>query len=199
MEDYMHGKTYGDQKLSVVQAAAKVVQQFGFGKTTMDDIAKALHMGKSSLYHYFTSKEDIFLEVFKNEVAELRDEFLKAIEAERTQEGKLRAYILKRTEMYRRKLNQHMEFIEATTERYELLLRIHEMFDPDEIRIISGILEQGVAEGRFSIRDIPMTATVMVTAFRAFEYPFSVAQQTVDTEKTLDSLLEVVFQGLLTR
>ena len=195
----MHGKTYEDQKASVVQGAALVIQQFGFGKTTMNDIARALHMGKSSLYHYFTSKEDIFLEVFKNEVAELRDEFLRAIDAERTPEGKIRAYILKRTEMYRRKLDQHMEFIEATTERYELLLKIHQMFDPDEIHIISGILQQGVSEGRFSIRDIPTTATAMVTAFRAFEYPFSAALQPADTEKTLDSLLEVVFQGLLRR
>jgi len=195
----MHGKTYDEQKQSVVQAATVVVQQFGFEKTTMNDIAKALRMGKSSLYHYFTSKEDIFFEVFKNEVAELREEFLKAIEAEQNPEGKLRAYILKRTEMYRRKVNQHMEFIEATTERYELLLRIHEMFDPDEIRIISGILEQGLAEGRFSIRDVPMAATVMVTAFRAFEYPISAVTPPADVEKTLDSLLEVVFQGLLTR
>jgi len=195
----LRGKTYEDQKASVVQAAAQVIQQFGFEKTTMDDIARALRMGKSSLYHYFTSKEDIFLEVFKNEVAELRDEFLKAIEAERTPEGKIRAYILKRTEMYRRKVNQHMEFIEATTERYELLLRIHEMFDPDEIRIISGILEEGVAQGRFSIPDVPMTATVMVTAFRAFEYPISSAIQPAETEKTLDSLLDVVFRGLLRR
>jgi AcrR family transcriptional regulator len=195
----MYGKTYEEQKASVVQAAIKVIQQFGFEKTTMNDIAKALRMGKSSLYHYFTNKENIFLEVFKNEVAELRGEFLKAIEAQQTPEGKLRAYILKRTEMYERKVKQHMEFIEATTERYELLLRIHEMFDPDEIRIISGILEQGVAEGRFSIQDVPMAATVMVTAFRAFEYPISAVTPPADVEKTLDSLLEVVFQGLLTR
>jgi AcrR family transcriptional regulator len=195
----MHGKTYDDQKASVVQAAIRVIQQFGFAKTTMNDIARALHMGKSSLYHYFTKKEDIFLEVFKIEVAGLKDEFLKAIEVEQTPEGKLRAYILTRTEMYRRKVKQHMEVMEATTERYELLLKIHEMFDPDEIRIISGILEQGVAEGRFSIRDIPMTAAVMVTAFRAFEYPISAPPQPDDTEETLDSLLEVLFQGLLRR
>ncbi|HET6451425.1 MAG TPA: TetR/AcrR family transcriptional regulator [Spirochaetia bacterium] len=195
----MYGKTYDDQKASVVQAAVKVIQQFGFGKTTMSDIAKALRMGKSSLYHYFTSKEDIFLEVFKTEVGELREEFLKAIEAEPTPEGKLRAYILKRTEIYRRKVNQHLAFMEATTERYELLLRIHQMFDPDEVRIISQILQQGVTEGRFAIQDIPVTATVMVTAFRAFEYPLSATPQPYDTEQTLDSLLGVVFNGLLKR
>ena len=195
----MYGKTYDEQRNSVVQAAVRVIQQFGFGKTTMNDIARALRMGKSSLYHYFRSKEDIFLEVFKNEVAGLQGEFLKAIEAEHTPEGKLRAYILKRTEMYRRKVDQHMEFMEATTERYELLLKIHEIFDPEEIRIISGILQQGVAEGRFSIHDIPMTATVMVTAFRAFEYPLSAALPPAETERTVDFMLEIVFHGLLTR
>ena len=137
----MHDKTYEKLKTSVVQAAAGVIRQFGIQKTTMNDIAKALHMSKSYLYHYFTRKEDIFLEVFRTEVSELRGEFLKAIEAEPTPEGKLRAYILTRTEMYRRKLKQHMEFLEATAERYDLLLRIHAMFDADEMGIISGILE----------------------------------------------------------
>ena len=128
----MHGKTYEDQKASVVQAAALVIKQFGFGKTTMNDIAQALHLGKSSLYHYFQSKEDIFVEVFKTKVAELRGEFLKAIDAEPTPEGKIRAYILKRTEMLRRKLTEHMEVVEDTPERYDLLLRIHEIFDEEE-------------------------------------------------------------------
>src|SRR5271157_2062757 len=123
----MRDRTYDEQKTSVVLAAAAVIRQFGFEKTTMGDIAKALHMGKSSLYHYFSTKEDIFLEVFKNEVDELREEFLRAIEAEKTPEAKFRAYILTRTEMFRRKLNQHMEFIEATAERYDFLLKIHQM------------------------------------------------------------------------
>ena len=195
----MRDKTYEDQKMSVVQAAAQVIQQFGFVKTSMGDIAKALHMGKSSLYYYFTSKEDIFLEVLKKEVEELRGEFLRAVEVEPTPERKFRAYILKRTEMFRRKLNQHMEFVEATAERYELLLRIHQMFDQEEIRIISGILDQGVAEGRFSIPDVHTASVVIVTAFRAFEYPFSLSAGPSEIEKNLDSLLEVVFKGILRR
>jgi len=195
----MRDKTYEEQKMSVVQAAAAVVRQFGFEKTTMGDIAKALNMGKSSLYHYFSNKEDIFVEVFKTEVAELREDFLRAIDAEKTPEAKFRAYILTRTEMFRRKLHQHMEFIEATAERYELLLRIHQIFDQDEIRIISGILEQGVTEGRFSIPNVHTTAVVIVTAFRAFEYPFPLTSTPSETERVLDLLLEVVFKGILRR
>ncbi len=195
----MKGKTYEDQKTAVVQAAALVIQQFGFEKTTMNDIARALRMGKSSLYHYFTSKEDIFVEVFKNEVAELRGEFLRAIEAEPSPEAKIKAYIVKRTEMLRRKLKQHMEVVEATSERYDLLLRIHEIFDEDEIRIISGILEQGNAEGRFAVKDVRTTSTALVVAFRAFEYPFSKALEPSELDAHLDSLLDVMLHGLLKR
>ena len=192
----MHDKTYQKLKTSVIQAAAGVIRQFGIQKTTMSDIAKALHMSKSSLYHYFTRKEDIFLEVFRTEVSELRGEFLKAIEAEPTPEGKLRAYILTRTEMYRRKLKQHMEFLEATAERYDLLLRIHAMFDADEMSIISKILEQGNAQGRFAVGDVQTVAMVMVIAFRAFEYPFSADVQPTELDRHLDSLLAVIFNGL---
>ena len=195
----MHGKTYEDLKASVVQAAAVVIQQFGLAKTTMSDIASALHMGKSSLYHYFTSKEDIFLEVLRSEVAGLRGEFMKAIDAEPTPEGKLRAYILTRTDMYRRKLKQHMEFVEATSERYELLLRIHQMFDQEEIRIISGIIEQGNAEGRFAVRNPHAAAKAMVIAFRAFEYPDTVNQELTELDQNPDSLMDIIFYGLLKR
>jgi hypothetical protein len=72
------------------------------------------------------------------------------------------------------------------------------MFDQDEIRIISGILDQGVAEGRFSIPDVHTAAVVIVTAFRDFEYPFSLSAGSPEIE-TLDSLLEVVFKGILRR
>jgi AcrR family transcriptional regulator len=195
----MHGKTYDDLKTSVVQAAARVIQQFGLEKTTMTDIAKALRMGKSSLYHYFTSKEDIFVEVLRYEVMEIQAEFLKAIQAEPTPEGKIRAYIQKRTEILRQKLKQHMAFIEATPERYDLLLRIHELFDEDEIRIISGILEEGNASGRFAVSDVRTTATAIVIAFRAFEYPFSAALETGELDRNVDSLLDVFFNGLLKR
>jgi AcrR family transcriptional regulator len=189
-------KTRESQRQQVVDAAAAVIRQFGFDKTTMGDIARALGLGKSSLYHYFPTKESIFVEVVRSEIESLRSEFMRAIEAEATPEGKLRAYILKRTEMLARKLREHMEFLEATSERYDLLLKIHEIYDQDEVRIISSIIEQGVAEGQFTIADARTTAEAVVTAFRAFEYPF---YADVHPQRAMESLLDVLFLGILKR
>jgi AcrR family transcriptional regulator len=189
-------KTKEALRLQVVQAATAVIRQFGFYKTTMNDIARALGLGKSSLYHYFPTKESIFVEVLRTEIEGLRSEFMRAIEAEATSEGKLRAYVLKRTEILARKLREHMEFLEATSERYDLLLKIHEIYDQDEISIISSILEQGVREGQFTVVDPGTTAEAIVTAFRAFEYPF---YSEVHPERAMESLLDVLFLGILKR
>lgn len=195
----MYEAAHEDYRKRILQTAGNVIRQFGFEKTTMNDIAKALRKGKSSLYHYFTNKDQIFEEVLRSEIGELKVEFMKVIEAEPTPERKIRAYVLNRMDMFRKLARRHMSFIERTAERYDLLLRIHEEYDHEEIRIISDIFSQGVAEGRFVIKDVPTTAETFVTALKAFEFPFSKAVNAAKTGRELGSLLEILFSGILAR
>jgi AcrR family transcriptional regulator len=187
------------QKDQILHAAEAVVHHFGFAKTTMNDIAKALRKGKSSLYHYFQSKEQIFVELLHKEIADLRGEFLRVVEAEPTPERKIRAYILTRMQLFQQKMNQHMSFMQETSERYELLMKIHEAYDPDEIRIISAILEAGVADGLFVIDDIPATSTAIVFALKGFEYPFTRIADAAEIVKKLDRTLSILFYGIVPR
>ena len=55
------------KKEKILDTARILFSRFGIKKSTMDEIAKEIRMGKSTLYHYFKSKEDIFLEVVKRE------------------------------------------------------------------------------------------------------------------------------------
>lgn len=187
------------RKDEILQAAESVVHHFGYAKTTMEDIARALRKGKSFLYHYFANKEQIFVDLLHREIAELRGEFMRAVEAEQTPEGKLRAYILTRTRMFREKLNRHMSFVQETTERLELLMKIHEAYDADEISIISEILAEGVTAGRFVIADIAATATALVHVLKGFEYPFTPAVETADIVEKMDRSLGILFYGIVPR
>ena len=65
----------------VIVSAGKIFSRYGFKKTTMDEIAKALKMGKSSIYYYFESKEEIFEAVVRWEANILRNELSKAIKS----------------------------------------------------------------------------------------------------------------------
>ena len=48
-----------EQKERILSAAKNLFSRFGLEKTTMEDIAKAAGKGKSSLYYYFKSKEEV--------------------------------------------------------------------------------------------------------------------------------------------
>lgn len=58
----------------LVDAARDLFFRYGYKKTTLDDLAEAVGMTKSSLYHYFSSKEDLFKkvakELFRRDLAE---------------------------------------------------------------------------------------------------------------------------------
>jgi AcrR family transcriptional regulator len=52
-----------EKKLQIIKAAAKRFDKHGINKTTLNEIARDLRIGKATLYGYFTSKEDIFFSV----------------------------------------------------------------------------------------------------------------------------------------
>ncbi len=52
-----------DKKENILKVAEIMFARFGIKKTTMDDIAKEARMGKSTLYYYFDTKEELFASV----------------------------------------------------------------------------------------------------------------------------------------
>ncbi len=49
-----------DRKTQIIKAAVKRFSKHGLGKTTLDEIARDLRIGKATIYHYFVSKEELF-------------------------------------------------------------------------------------------------------------------------------------------
>ena len=50
------------KKIQIMDAAISLFSKNGYEKTTIDVIADSLHMAKSTVYLYFESKEDLFME-----------------------------------------------------------------------------------------------------------------------------------------
>jgi len=57
-----------EAKTAILEAAKRVFQKWGLNKTTMEDIAHEAGKGKSTLYYYFKSKDEIFEFLIKNEL-----------------------------------------------------------------------------------------------------------------------------------
>lgn len=57
----------------IIETAAQVFRQKGYHGASMNDIADAVRLQKASLYHHFTSKQEILLEILEKALQLLLD------------------------------------------------------------------------------------------------------------------------------
>ncbi|MDD5509089.1 MAG: TetR/AcrR family transcriptional regulator, partial [Bacteroidales bacterium] len=184
---------------TILEKAKEVFSKYGYRKTTLDDIAGACGKGKSSLYYYFKNKEVIFEEVIRQEVDNLKNEFRTAMDSVKDPKEKLRIYIVLRMVMFRNLVNFFPTFRQEFMEYYSLIERIRASYDEEEFHIIKGILQYGIDCGEFKIRNITMTAHAIIKAMKGFEFPWAIDQDVRTMKKEIDSVLDVLFYGIMKR
>jgi AcrR family transcriptional regulator len=70
----MNNDIQQNKKNAILDAAIKVLTNKGYYSSTMDDIVKESKMSKGAIYHYFSSKKDVYLAVidmWENQTQEL--------------------------------------------------------------------------------------------------------------------------------
>src|SRR6202012_3830902 len=87
----------------ILDAAKKLFQAHGLHKVTMDDVAKAIGKGRSSLYYYYKSKDEIFDAVMDIEISEMIAAIARAVEKAPDVEQKLNAFCIAKLGVIREK------------------------------------------------------------------------------------------------
>jgi AcrR family transcriptional regulator len=57
-----------ERKQNILKAAEKRFSRHGLNKTTLNEIARDLRIGKATIYHYFATKEDLFFKTIEWEI-----------------------------------------------------------------------------------------------------------------------------------
>lgn len=61
-----------DRRRQVIDAAAKSFALFGYKATTMDQVAKIANVGKGTIYTFFANKEQLFDEILRSVIGEMK-------------------------------------------------------------------------------------------------------------------------------
>lgn len=187
-------------RAQIVEVARKIFTRYGFRKTTMEEIASASSKGKSSIYYYFPSKEDIFRAVVEKEANELKVELGKTIHAGSPPIEKLKAYILFRLHHVRTLGNFYAALNEESLSHMDFIMEIRKKFDREELQVVKGILEEGMEEGTFQINSSEIGAIAISTMMKGLELPLLLsADHKRDRGEILDDLIRVLFYGILKR
>lgn len=183
----------------IIQVAAKIFTRYGFKKTSMEEIAVASKKGKSSIYYYFSSKEDIFKAVVEMEAEVLKKDLRLEIAKVEDPIEQLKKYILFRMHKMNTLTNFYAAMKSDCVKHLNFIEKIRKDYDKNEIKLVSEILERGMKTGQFIIADPGLSAVALVTAMKGLEIPLFLNKEHGKIEDRLENLIRMLFYGLVKR
>jgi AcrR family transcriptional regulator len=132
----------------------------------MDDIARHAKVGKPTIYRYFSSKDELFLEVFRTALQQLQRQLSTVLAADLSPGAALE-------EIFRISFallgNQIAALRLLTDGQPSLIVRWREEFDRYRFFLVSmfrQVIERGVATGEFRPIDVDMVPALLVGMIR---------------------------------
>lgn len=180
----------------ILNVASQIFGKYGFQKTTIDDIARTAHKAKGSVYYYFNSKEDLFRAVLQEEIALIKSGLTQVVIKGGETAGMIREFLMTRMNMMKDAVNYHETLKASYSDQYDFLEDILQEFYKFEVELLKAILDKGVREQKFEIRDTSATADVIITSVKAIEIPFYLQKKINRYEQTVVELLDILIKGL---
>lgn len=186
----------------ILNAARDIFSRYGFRKATIEEIAHAVHMGKSSIYYYYKSKEEIFKAVVEKEAELFRQDLIQKIAEGKTAKEKLQAYIIGRMIKFKRLSNFYAAISTDYLSDLPFISEVRKKYDIEESLLIQNILIEGQVKGEFSqIEEPGLAATTIVIAMKGLEYPLIISESKGEEDLSIkiEKLLDILFYGIIKR
>ena len=188
-----------EYRTKIILTASRIFSRYGFRKTTMEELSKALKKGKSSIYYYFRSKEDIFEAVVLFEANLLRTQLTTAIKEVESPPEKLRNYIFVRMRAFEKLSNYYNAVFDKNLDHYEFIERIRARYDREELAMLRLLVYVGKSRGVFEIEDSEYTAMAIQTMLKGLEVPLFWHKREIDINSRLEAILHLIFYGIKKR
>ena len=187
-------------RIHIVGVARRIFTRNGFRKATMEEIASTSQMGKSSIYYYFKSKEEIFRAVVEFEAMMLQERLSRIIGKNNSPPDRLKAYILFRLHHVRTLENFYAALNEETLSHMGFILDIRRNFEIEELQLVGEILEDGMKQGVFQLSSSKIGAIAIPTMMKGLELPLLLDEaHKTDREELMEDLIRVLLYGILKR
>lgn len=172
----------------ILAAAKRIFAQKGFRRTKIDEIAAYLNLGKGTLYRYFKDKKALFLAIFEQGLAQLRQSIMTYVEPIADPRERLAAAV-----------RTYFEFFDNNKELIEIMMQVRSEFKDEYRRIFMAVysdyivriqenLRKGIEIGVFRELDIEKTAEAISATLQGILQSFYIREfgaeaAAADTEK----------------
>jgi len=188
-----------EKKEIVIETARSLFTRFGFNKTTVDEIARDSYVAKSTIYNYFTSKEEIFNHVIEYEAGILFNEINTALEGISDPVEKLRTYATTRMRHIKKLCNLYSALNDEYLGHYSFIEKARKKSLEKEIKMIKTIFQEGINSGVFEDLDLNLISFTIITAWSSLDFPWTKNVALPDTVDHSNYLMDVLLNGIRKR
>lgn len=190
------GEKSAQKRKYIVETARGVFVQKGYKDVTMKDIVDACGISRGGLYLYFSSTEELFMDVLKMEAEEADDVFAGKVREDASPSDILALFL---KEQKREMLLKRNSLTKAVYEYYfekEVPKKenpLKQQFDA-AVKIIEKLIEAGIEAGEFYCEDAKGAARNIMYVLEGLK----IASQTRGiTEEMVDREVLYIMQGLV--
>ena len=185
---------------NIYQTALAVFSEYGFQKTTMEDVAGRLGMTKGNLYLYVKNKKDLYHKTVAHALEGWQSRVLEAVAAQTDVKEKFRVMCFKA-----------VEYLAQDNLLRNLLVRDPEIFpmfsdkDPfadinrNSIALIRSIVVQGIAEGVFRPVDPDRISDVVFMIYKMFIIRMYIRAEDNALHDMFEDTVDLCTRGLFTQ
>jgi len=177
----------------ISEIAVRLFIDQGFNETSMRAISQAVGMGKSTLYDYFPTKDDILVSYFAGEIKlliekanQIKNQYLNATEKLRQIMILHLQYLLANKNMYL-KLSFETQRLGLESQR-EIQISRHAYQD-----LVGSVIEDGIAEGTFRPVDKAVAVRMLFAALTPVVFT---SRPSGTAEEMMEEAIQIFLRGV---
>lgn len=182
----------------ILHAAMNRIKHYGYGKTTMAEIAADCDMSPGNIYRFFEAKIDIAEAMARKFYA---DEHANMAAIARRKDWPADRKI---KEMFARKMRENFQMFEENAKILEVAevlsrerpLFLNELIAQERV-ILRAVIDEGIAAGLFADADADFIAEMMQSAMVKFSLPQLFSKLTLaKLEREFDGVISLLLNGI---
>jgi AcrR family transcriptional regulator len=182
-----------DRRRQLMQEAARLFAERGFHPTSVSDIVTSLGVGKGVFYWYFSSKEELLVEILKGAQLDLRRRQQAAIADETDPVTRIELGIRASMQWFREHRDDFTLFLfAASDERFAPVVRSNQ-----EIAIADAVrhIKDAIVDGRVADQDPEVLAQAVVGVMQQLARTY-LFERNEPVERVADAAVSFCLRGL---
>jgi len=155
----------------IIAKADELFRRYGFGKTTIADIAEELGMSPANIYKFYPSKIALVESCADRNVAQIRDAVTKVLRTRKTALHRLEDIVVAIFSFHQELFRHERQIYKLIVEAMEGDWACIELYNDFLLQSIRDLVREGMDSGEFRVGDAEVTAQTLLDCLALALHP----------------------------